>query len=53
MKLREYYPIDHVKMENGFLFENCNSGDELMNIIFRQVSVFLRSPPEIQYNILS
>ena len=53
MKLREDYPIDHVKMENGFLSENCNSGDELMNIIFRQVSVFLRSPPEIQYNILS
>lgn len=36
MKLREDYPIDHVKMENGFLSENCNSGDELMNIIFRQ-----------------
>ena len=41
MKLREHYPIDHVNMENGFLSENCNSRDELMNIIFRQVSVLL------------
>jgi len=36
MKLREGYPIDHVKMENGFLSENCNSGDELMSIFFKQ-----------------
>jgi len=35
MKLGEGYPIDHVKMENGFLSENGNSGDELMSIFFK------------------
>jgi len=44
IKLKEDYPIDHVKMENGFLPENCNSTDELMNIFFKQVSVSLCKP---------
>jgi len=45
MKLKKYYPIEHVKMENGFLQENCNSIDELMNIFFKQVTVSLCKPP--------
>ena len=49
MKLRQDYPIDHVNMENGFLSENYNSGDELMNIIFRQVVCFYEAL--LRYNI--
>eukprot|EP01018_Ginkgo_biloba_P006434 Gb_15884 [translate_table: standard] len=37
MQQRENSVLEHVKVENGFFSENCNSTDELMNILFKQV----------------